>query len=67
MTDETVTIVFFITDMERFRESYKQALQTSGYSENERCEKLASMDNTTALAEIMADGGFNWENFGLGF
>jgi hypothetical protein len=67
MADETVTITFRITDMERFKASYKEALETSGYDDAEKREKLDKMDPTSAAVEIMAADGFDWENFGMGY
>lgn len=62
-----VAIKFEITDHLRFVAAYRKALKSSGLDAAE-CRKLvANLDYTAALAEIMADAGFDWERFGLGY
>ena len=64
---EKVSITFTIEDMPRFKASYKKALETSGLSAADCAARLRAFDHDEALAEIMGDSSFHWEEHGLGY
>lgn len=68
-----VSITFEIADLPAFRAAYVKALESSGLCREEQTEKLVDFDDgqqeagQSALAEIISDSGFIWENYGLNF